>query len=131
MASKGKEKVSVDDARQLVARREAVAVDVRSEEEWIAGHVPGAIHLPDADAEAGAKQPEEGARLMVIADDGKSAAKAAEKLSDQGYDAVAVDGGMDDWTSENFNVQPTEDPDEDTHLGGELSPSPVKDEDSQ
>jgi thiosulfate sulfurtransferase len=131
MASEGKEKVSVDDARQLVARREAVAVDVRSEEEWIAGHVPGAIHLPDADAEAGTKQPEEGARLMVIADDGKSAAKAAEKLSDQGYDAVAVDGGMDDWTSENFNVQPTEDPDEDTELGGELASSPIKDEESQ
>jgi rhodanese-related sulfurtransferase len=54
---------------------------------------------------------------MVMADDGKSAAQAAEELSDQGYDAVAVEGGMDDWTSERFNVQPTGDPDEDTELG--------------
>ena len=77
------------------------------------------------------KQPEEGARLMVIADAGKSAATAAEKPSAQGYDAVAVAGGMDDWTSENFNVQPTEDPSEDTELGGELASSPIKDEERQ
>jgi len=28
-----------------------------------------------------------------------------------------VDGGMDDWVSEDFNTQPTVDPDEDTELG--------------
>jgi len=131
MAEKGKEKISVDEARQQVARGEAVAVDVRSKEEWIEGHVPGAIHLPDADAEAGTKQPEEGARLMVIADGTKSATEAASKLSDQGYEAVAVDGDMGDWASEDFNVQPTEDPDEDTELGGDLASSPIEDEDSQ
>jgi thiosulfate sulfurtransferase len=111
------ERVSVEEARQQMARGEAVAVDVRSEEEWSAGHVPGAIHLPDADAEAGTKQPEPGARLMVIADDAKSAERAASKLSDQGYEAVAVDGDMGDWASEKFNLQPTGDPDEDTELG--------------
>jgi hypothetical protein len=40
----------------------------------------------------------------------------SRSLSARGYDAVAVDGGMDDWAS-NFNTQPTEDPDEDTELG--------------
>jgi thiosulfate sulfurtransferase len=117
MGSAGTESVGVDEARREIARGDAIAVDVRSEEDWSAGHVPGAIHLPDADAEAGSKPLERGARLMVMADDGKSAAQAAEKLSDQGYDAVAVKGGMDDWTSEKFNVQPTGDPDEDTELG--------------
>jgi rhodanese-related sulfurtransferase len=43
--------------------------------------------------------------------------KAASRLADQGYDAVAVDGGMDDWISEDFRTQPTADPDEDTALG--------------
>ena len=46
MASDAK-KVSVEDARQEVARGDAVAVDVRSEEEWSKGHVPGAIHFPE------------------------------------------------------------------------------------
>jgi rhodanese-related sulfurtransferase len=110
-------KVSVHEAREEVARGDAVAVDVRSEQEWSKGHVPGAIHLPDGgNATDRSGRLEEGARVMVIAKNGKLAVRAAKDLSARGYDAVAVDGGMDDWAS-NFNVQPTEDPDEDTELG--------------
>jgi rhodanese-related sulfurtransferase len=111
------ETIGIEDARREIAGGKATAVDVRSEEDWSEGHVPGATHLPDGDLEASSDRPEEGTRLMVIAEDGKRAAEAARQLSEQGYDAVAVDGGMDDWTSENFPVQPTEDPDEDTELG--------------
>jgi rhodanese-related sulfurtransferase len=117
MASSGTESVGVEQARQQIARGDAVAVDVREEKEWSEGHVPGAIHLPGGDPEAATKPIEDGARLMVIAENGKLAAEAASSLAERGYDAVAVDGGMDDWTSENFNVQPTGDPDEDTELG--------------
>jgi rhodanese-related sulfurtransferase len=113
------ETISVEQARREIAGGDATAVDVRSDEEWSEGHVPGATHLPggDSDDAGGGNLPEEGARLMVIAKDGKQAAKAAGRLSNQGYDAVAVDGGMDDWISENFQIQPTPDPDEETELG--------------
>jgi rhodanese-related sulfurtransferase len=111
------ESIAVDKARREIAGGEATAVDVRSDEEWSEGHVPGAIHLPDGDPEAGTKPLEKGARLVVIAKDGKLAVRAASELSEKGYDAVAVEGGMDDWTSEGFPIQPTEDPDEDTELG--------------
>jgi rhodanese-related sulfurtransferase len=117
MARTKTEKVGVEEARKEVAGRDAIAVDVRSEKDWSGGHVPGAIHLPDGDAEAGSKPLEDGARLIVFAKTGKKAARAAKKLSDQGYDAVAVEGGMNEWTSEGFRVQPTADPDEDTELG--------------
>ena len=30
---------------------------------------------------------------------------------------ITPEGGIDDWTSQNFRTQPTEDPDEDTELG--------------
>jgi rhodanese-related sulfurtransferase len=113
------ETISVEEARREIAGGNATAVDVRSEEEWSEGHVPGAIHIPDGDPESagGGKLPEEGARLMVIAESGKSAEKATSELSDRGYDAVAVDGGMKGWKSEDFPTQPTFDPDEDTELG--------------
>jgi rhodanese-related sulfurtransferase len=111
------DKVSVEDARQEVARGDAVAVDVRSKEEWSKGHVPGAIHFAEGGKAAErTDRLEEGARLMVIAKNGKLAVRAAKDLNARGYDAVAVDGGMDDWAS-NFNIQPTEDPDEDSELG--------------
>jgi rhodanese-related sulfurtransferase len=116
MASDAK-KVSVEDAREEVARGEAVAVDVRSKEEWSKGHVPGAIHFAEGgEASDRTKRLEDGARLMVIARNGKLAVRAAKDLSARGYDAVAVDGGMDDWAS-SFNTQPTEDPAGDTELG--------------
>ena len=110
-------KVSVQEARQAVARGDAVAVDVRSEEEWAKGHVPGAIHFPEGgNASDRTGRLEEGARLMVIAKSGKLAVRAAKDLNTRGYDAVAVDGDMDEWASD-FNIQPTADPDEDTELG--------------
>jgi phage shock protein E len=115
--ARGTEAVDVEAARREVATGDALAVDVRSEEEWGEGHVPGALHLPDADLEKAAQRPDDGARLMVIAENGKMAARAAEQLGDEGYDAVAVDGDMGDWVSEGFNVQPTEDPDPETELG--------------
>src|SRR2546423_305544 len=74
--------------------------------------VAGATRLGEGGGAACAAPPQEGARLMVIAKDGKQAKKAASRLIDEGYDAVAVDGDMDDWVSENFQVQPTPDPDE-------------------
>jgi rhodanese-related sulfurtransferase len=116
MASEG-EKLAVEDARREIAAGEATAVDVRSDEDWQEGHVPGAIHLPDGDPEKATKPLEEGARLLVIAKDDKLAAKAASSLAEKGYDAAPVDGGMSDWVSESYPIQPTADPDEDTELG--------------
>jgi rhodanese-related sulfurtransferase len=113
----GDQTVAVEDARREIAGGDATAVDVRSEEEWSEGHVPGAIHLPAGDPEQGTRRLENGARLLVIARDDKLATSAANDLSQRGYDAVAVDGGMDDWVSENYPIQPTDDPDEDTELG--------------
>lgn len=109
--------ISVEEARKEIAGGGAIAVDVRSEEEWSEGHVPGATHLPEFQGNTSADRLDEGARLVVIATDGRQAAEAASHLCDQGYDAVAVDGGMKDWISESFQIQPTPDPDEDTELG--------------
>jgi phage shock protein E len=111
------EAVNVEQAREEIACGYAIAIDVRSVEEFGEGHVPGAIHFPDGEPDGATNRPEQGARLMVIAKDGKLAARAAADLADQGYDAVTVDGDMKEWISEDFQIQPTPDPDEDTELG--------------
>ncbi len=82
--------IDVEGARSEIAGGDAAAVDVRSEEDWSEGHVPGATHLPDGDVSASADRPEQGARLMVIAEDGKLAAKAARRLSDQGFTVLGA-----------------------------------------
>ena len=117
MASNGTESIGIEEARREIAGGDATAVDVRSEDDWSKGHVPGAIHFPDGDPDKATRKPDEGTRLMVIGESSKQAKEAASKLADAGYEAVAVDGDMGDWTSENYPIQPTPDPDEDTELG--------------
>jgi rhodanese-related sulfurtransferase len=92
--------VDVAEARLEVADGTAVAVDARSAEEWGRGHLRGAIHLPKGELGAAGVMLENGARLIVIADDYKASAEAAVSLQDEGYDAVAVNGGMNDWISQ-------------------------------
>jgi phage shock protein E len=117
MASTGTETVGVEEARRQIAGGEATAIDVRPEEKFQEGHAPGAINLPDADPEAGTKEIEKDGRLMVIGEDAEQAKEAASKLSEAGYETVAVEGDMSDWVSEDFQIQPSPDPDEDTELG--------------
>jgi rhodanese-related sulfurtransferase len=110
------ESVDVHEARRQIAGGDAVAVDVRSEEEWQEGHVPGAIHLPGGEVGVGVEV-EDGSRLMVITDESDASAQAASRLRESGFDPIVIDGGMGDWISEGFQIQPTPDPDEDTELG--------------
>jgi thiosulfate sulfurtransferase len=117
MASAKTETVEVEEARRQIAGGEATAVDVRDEEKFTDGHVPGAIHLPDADPEAGSKPIDKGEKLIVIGEDTEQAKQGASNLSDAGYEAVAVDGDMSDWLDENFQIQPSPDPDGDTEIG--------------
>jgi rhodanese-related sulfurtransferase len=117
MASTKAETVEVEEARRQIAGGEALGVDVRDEEKFGEGHAPGAINLPGGDPDAGTKKPDEGSKLVVIGEDGKQAKEAASKLSEAGYEAVALDGDMSDWLDEDFQIQPSPDPDEDTELG--------------
>ena len=118
MAS-GTETVDVETARREIASGDGQAVDVRPEEEWSKGHVPGAIHfLEGGSATDRTYRLDHGARLIVIASSSKLAIRAAKDLCTRGYDAVAVEGGMRRLVSKGFQIQPpTADPDEDTELG--------------
>jgi rhodanese-related sulfurtransferase len=117
MASTKTETVGVEEARRQIAGGKASAVDVRPKEKFGEGHVPGAIHLPDADPKAGTKEIDQGEKLIVIGEDAEQAKQGASKLSDAGYEAVAVDGDMSDWLGEGFQIQPSTDPDGDTEVG--------------
>ena len=52
MASNGTESIGIEEARREIAGGDATAVDVRSDDDWSEGHVPGAIHFPDGDSPA-------------------------------------------------------------------------------
>ncbi|MFC4946634.1 rhodanese-like domain-containing protein [Pseudonocardia sp. GCM10023141] len=79
------------------SRREDVAVlDVRSAQEFAAGHVPGAVNvaLEQIVADPGHYA---GQELYVIWQSGGHSAKAAEALTSAGARAVSVAGGTAGW----------------------------------
>ncbi|MQS13159.1 rhodanese-like domain-containing protein [Streptomyces kaniharaensis] len=75
---------------------DAVLLDVREQDEWDAGHVDGALHIPMSQVIARLGElPDE--RLYVLCRVGGRSAQVVQYLVQQGRDAVNVDGGMYAW----------------------------------
>jgi len=84
-----------------------VVVDVREDDEWREGHLPGALHVPRAHLEARieALVPQRETALAVYCAAGTRAAFAAATLHAMGYTAVhRVDPGFEAWRAAGLPV---------------------------
>jgi rhodanese-related sulfurtransferase len=75
---------------------DAVLVDVREDDEWAAGHIEGATHIPLQELPARLGELPEG-QTLVVCKVGARSARAVAWLAQQGRDVVNLDGGMLDW----------------------------------
>lgn len=73
-------------------------VDIREPDEWEAGHVDGAIHIPMSEIVARFDEVPDGA--AVICRTGARSARVVAYLGQQGRDAVNVAGGTVQWAAE-------------------------------
>ncbi|HEY1323648.1 MAG TPA: rhodanese-like domain-containing protein [Streptosporangiaceae bacterium] len=78
---------------------DAFLLDVREHDEWEAGHVPGAVHIPLG--ELGARYTELGQDrpLYVICRSGVRSARAAAALAGAGWQTLNVSDGMIGWNA--------------------------------
>ncbi|MGH3949038.1 MAG: rhodanese-like domain-containing protein [Pseudonocardiaceae bacterium] len=78
-------------------------LDVREDDEWRAGHAPGALHIPLSDVPARmdelADMPDDQPIFVVCRTGGRSS-QATAFLNANGYAAVNVAGGMKSWETE-------------------------------
>lgn len=74
-------------------------LDVREDDEWAAGHIEGALHIPLMELPARAGELAEAApvQTLVVCKVGGRSAQACAYLAQQGYEVVNLDGGMLDW----------------------------------
>ena len=76
---------------------DAVVLDVREDDEWVAGHIEGATHIPMGEVPARLDDLPEGDPLYVTCRVGGRSAHVAAWLNANGFDAVNVAGGMGEW----------------------------------
>jgi rhodanese-related sulfurtransferase len=82
---------------------DAVLLDVREDEEWAAGHIAGAVHVPmmtlpqRLEYDPGPITPEND--IVVVCKMGGRSAQVTAWLRRQGYPAVNLAGGMLAWES--------------------------------
>jgi rhodanese-related sulfurtransferase len=75
----------------------ATVLDVREDYEWVAGHAEGALHIPLDQLPARLEELDPDEDLYVICRTGGRSFRAAQWLAGQGYSALNVAGGMDQW----------------------------------
>ena len=94
--------ITQEEARRMMAEEDAVIVDVRRQDEYDEGHIPGAVCIPNESI--GDEMPEElpdtDQVILVYCRSGRRSREAAQKLADMGYTGVYEFGGILDWTGE-------------------------------
>jgi len=87
--------IDLNEAVRLIDEVDAILLDVREDDEWSAGHAPGAVHMRLADLDPAALT---GAKPVVaVCRSGNRSRTAAMKLADAGISVYNLAGGMTAW----------------------------------
>jgi rhodanese-related sulfurtransferase len=112
LVQEAKKKIKETNVAEVKRRREAgekfILVDVREDNEWAKGHIPGAAHMGrgviERDIEASI--PDTGTKLILYCGGGFRSALVAENLQKMGYTNVeSMDGGWRSWVEAGLPTQ--------------------------
>jgi rhodanese-related sulfurtransferase len=99
---KGGKPVSAHEVTRLVNSGDGVVVDLRDGKEFSAGHIAGALHIPQSkvnDSEKDLEQYRD--RTLVLVDKmGQHAGRVGKKLREAGFEVRRLQGGMAEWSGQ-------------------------------
>jgi rhodanese-related sulfurtransferase len=78
-------------------QRDCLILDVREEDEYERGHIPGAVNIPLSGLHNCIKELKKDKSVLVICLSGGRAKVAAKILSEQGFNVGIMTGGMRSW----------------------------------
>lgn len=89
-------------ARLMAAESGYILLDVRTQEEYAAGHIPQAICIPNETIgeQAPEELPDKDQLILVYCRSGRRSKEAAAKLAAIGYTNIVEFGGILTWTGE-------------------------------
>jgi len=91
--------------KKMDAGEKFLLVDVREDNEWERGHIPGAVHMGRGIIELDIEQavPDHDAAIVLYCGGGFRSALSAENLQKMGYtNVISMDGGWRHWTEAGF-----------------------------
>ena len=95
--------ISMHDAAALLeSENDYLLLDVRTEQEYFSGHIPGAVCIPNEDIDENVAEalPDQEQVIFVYCRSGNRSKQAAEKLANLGYTNIVEIGGVKDWPGE-------------------------------
>ena len=95
--------ITAEEAKQIIDSEEGyIILDVRTQEEYDQGHIPGAILIPNTEIEARAEEvlTDKDQLILVYCRSGRRSKIAAEALLELGYTNIKEFGGIIDWPYE-------------------------------
>lgn len=95
------------EAKAMITKGNVVVVDVRTPQEWNAGHLAGAVLVDfyDANFESNIKKVAKDKNVVVYCARGRRSASAAEKMTAWGWkDVTNMTGGYSAWSEAGLPV---------------------------
>jgi rhodanese-related sulfurtransferase len=97
---RGRSGISAAEATQLINRRNAVVIDLRSAADFAGGHLPSArqVEFAELQAKVGSLAKNKSNPVVLVCQTGQQSHKAVRVVQDAGYAEVHVlDGGLNAW----------------------------------
>jgi rhodanese-related sulfurtransferase len=107
-ASKNVTTISVADAKALFDKGGVLFLDCRTEKEFKAGHVPGAMNIPRGllEFQIASKVPDKNASIVMYCKSGGRGCLACESIGKMGYKNVKnMEGGWKAWSKAGYPVE--------------------------
>jgi rhodanese-related sulfurtransferase len=96
--------VTSDEAARRLRNRDMRVLDVREPWEYLVGHIPGAICIPQADIGMQLAELPRNAELLVVCRSGARSLRTASFLKALGYHVTNLDGGTLGWIQAGYPV---------------------------
>ena len=97
--------VSAAEAKEIIDAG-AQVLDVRTDVEFEAGHIPGARHVPVADLQREAGNLTQDTPVILYCRSGNRSGPTADAFAASGWDAHSIEGGLIAWHEAGLELEP-------------------------
>jgi rhodanese-related sulfurtransferase len=97
--------VTAEEAKQIIDSG-AQLVDVRTDVEYEAGHIPGSRHIAMADLQREAAGLAKERPVVIYCRSGNRSGPAAEAFAASGWNANSIEGGALAWSEAGLELEP-------------------------